>query len=301
MLEAQLHQGAKLLPKHFSGIINQPVIGNVYYVNSVTGSNSANNGLNPDAAFATLAAAVSAATANNNDIILLMPGHTETVTSSIAVSKAGLSIIGLGSGLRRPALTGSGTIDVINVTGANVLIENINFPAPLVDAQTADINIAAAGVTVRNTRHLGSVATENKVDIITITASGDDFLIEGVYMYNTVVDVVAAISVEGACSRGIIRNCVIQGTFSTSCIMDEATALLLTIENNRLKNTKTTGSCMTFTTGNSTGMASFNHCSGRDTTLANNVVAGTGMDFFENRATEQAALNGAILPAADTD
>lgn len=301
MIEAVLANGGKFHPKSFSGLLSLPVVGNIFYVHSTTGSNTANSGTTPDKPFATVAAAISAATANNNDVILVMPGHAETVTTAIAMSKAGVSLIGLGEGLRKPAITGNGTIDVINVTGANCLIENINFPAPLTDAATSDINIAAAGVTVRNTRHLGSVATENKVDIITITAAGDDFLIEGVKIYNTVVDCVAAISIEGACSRGVIRNCVIQGTFSTSCIMDEATALLLTIENNRLKNTKTTGSCMTFTTGNSTGVASFNHCSGRDTTIANNVVMGTGMDFFENRVTEQAALNGMILPAADSD
>lgn len=300
MIEAQFAQGAKLTPRQFSGIINSPVVGDIYYVHH-SGSNTLHNGLNPSTPFATLAAAISAATANNNDIILLMPGHAETTTASIALSKAGVSIIGVGEGLRIPAITGNGTIDVINVTGANCLIENINFPAPLTDAATSDINIAAAGVTVRNTRHLGSVATENKVDIITVTAAGDDFVIEKCKMYNTVVDCVSAISVEGACARGVIRDCVIQGQFSTAVLMDEATATLLTIQRNIFKNTKAATAVITFTTGNSTGVMSFNHLSGRHTTLASNIVAGTGMDFFENRLVEEAALNGAIAPTADAD
>lgn len=301
MIEAQLQAGAKFLPKSFAGLLNKAFYGDIIYVHASTGSDTANSGTTPDKPVATLAKAITLVTANNNDIIVLLPGHTETTTASIALSKAGVTILGVGDGLRMPAITGNGTIDVINVTGANCTIENVNFPAPLTDAATSDINIAAAGVTVRNTRHLGSVATENKVDIITVTSAGDDFLIEGVKMFNTVVDCVSAISVEGACARGVIRDCVIQGQFSTAVLMDEATATLLTIQRNIFKNTKAATAVITFTTGNSTGVMSFNHCSGRHTTIASNIVAGTGMDFFENRAVEEAALNGAILPAADSD
>ena len=301
MIEAALQHGAKLTPRQFSGILNVPVVGDVYYVHSGTGSNTAHNGLNPSTPFATVATAITAATANNNDVILIMPGHAETVTTAIGMSKAGVSLIGVGNGLRIPAITGNAAIDVINVTGANCLIENINFPAPLTDAATADINIAAAGVTIRNTRHLGSVATENKVDIITVTAAGDDFLIEGTKMYNTVVDCVAAISVEGACARGVIRNNVIQGQFSTGVLMDEATATLLTINDNVFKNTKAATAVVTFTTGNSTGVMHRNFCSGRHTTIASNIVPGTGMDFNQNFVVEEAALNGILIPVADAD
>lgn len=249
----------------------------------------------------TIAGALAACTASAGDVIYVMPGHAETVTSAITVSKAGVSIIGLGSGTLRPSITGNGTIDAINVTGANVVIENLQFPAPGTDNQTADINIAAAGVTVRNTYHIGSQTSKNKTDIITITADGHDFLIEGVNAYNTVVDCVSAISIEGAADRGVIRNCNIQGTFSTAVLMDEATGTLALIENNLFKNTKAATAVVTFTTGNTTGVMRFNHLSGRHTTIASNLVAGTGMDFFENRIVEEAALNGAVLPAADTD
>jgi hypothetical protein len=44
-----------------------------------------------------------------------------------------------------------------------------------------------------------------------------------------------------------------------------------------------------------------NRCSGRHTTIASNIVPGTGMDFFENYVVEEAALNGIIIPVADAD
>ncbi len=249
----------------------------------------------------TIAAAITSAVASRGDVILVAPFYTETVTAAITVGKAGLSIIGLGSGMARPQITGNGTIDVFDVTAANVTIENFIFPAPGTDDQTSDINVGAAGCTIRNTYHIGSTTSKNKTDIITVATGGDDLLVEGVRCYNTVVDCVSWLSLEAAVARPVIRDCVVQGQFSTGALMDEATATLATIQRNVLKNTKAATAVVTFTTGNTTGVMSFNHISGRHTTIASNVVAGTGMDFFENRVVEEAALNGAILPAADTD
>lgn len=256
--------------------------------------------LPPGKVFSTLALGLAALTANRGDRLFVLPGYTETVTTAITVSKAGASIIGLGNGNARPQITGNGTIDIFNVTGNNVLIENLAFPAPETDDQTADINVSGAGVTIRGTSHIGSQTSKNKTDIITVASGADDLVIEGIRVYNTVVDAVSAISLEAAVARAIIRDCVIMGTFSTAAIMDEALATLALIERNALKNTKTTGAVVNFT-NNSTGMLRFNHMSGRNTTLASNVVAGSGMDFFENRVTEEAALNGAVIPAADSD
>lgn len=250
--------------------------------------------------FSSIATALAACTASRGDRVLVMPGYTETVTSALTMSKIGVSLIGLG-GENRPVITGNGTIDVINVTAAGCTIENLAFAGPLTDAQTSDINVAAAKCTIRNTYHIGSVATENKTDIITVASGGDDLLVEGVRCYNTVVDCVSFLSLEAAVARPVIRDCVVQGTFSTAVLMDEATATLATIQRNILKNTKSATAVVTFTTGNTTGVMSFNHISGRHTTLASNVVTGTGMDFFENRVVEEAQLNGAISPAADTD
>lgn len=251
--------------------------------------------------FSSVATALAACVASRGDRVYLMPGYTETITTALAMSNIGVSLIGLGGARNRPVLTGNGAIDVINVSAAGCTIENIAFAAPLTDAQTSDINVAAAKCTIRNTYHLGSVATENKTDIITVATGGDDLLVEGVEAYNTVVDCVSFLSLEAAVARPVIRNCVVQGTFSTAVLMDEATATLATIRDNIFKNTKSATAVITFTTGNTTGVMAFNQLSGRHTTLASNFVIGTGMDVFENRVVEEAALNGAVIPVADTE
>lgn len=249
----------------------------------------------------TIDLAVTAVTASRNDMVYVEPGYTETVTAVKTLSKARFSLIGLGYGTARPTITGNGTIDALNLTGANITVENIRFAAPLTDEQTADINVAAAGCVIRNTFHLGSVGTENKTDIITVASGGNDLLVEGVRAYNTVVDCVSWLSLEAAVARAEIRGCSIMGQFSTGALMDEATATLAYIHHNVFKNTKAATAVVTFTTGNSTGVMSENFCSGRHTTIASNVVAGTGMDFHENYVVEEAALNGLYIPAQDAD
>lgn len=294
-----LKNGFKLSVQDILGV-GLPAFNNMYFVHAGTGSN-ANQGLETDAPFSTLDYAIGQCVASKGDMIVMLPGHAETVTAAIAADVAGIQIVGIGEGLLRPAITGSGTIDVISVSAANVLIENINFPAPLVDAATADINVAAAGCIIRNTRHIGSTGSENKVDIITVAAGGDDLLVEGTRAYNTVVDCVAWLSLEAAVARPVIRYNTVMGTFSTAILMDEDTATLCHIHNNSFKNTKTTGNVATFTTGNSTGIMEDNFLSGRNTTIASNLVEGTGMDFNNNKVVEQAALSGLLEPAVDAE
>jgi hypothetical protein len=302
MLEAQLNQGMRLLPKHFEGGLDlRSFYGNVYYVRSGNGSNTANNGLTPSSAFATVAGALGSVTTLNDDVIVVLPGHAETVTTAIAASKAATSIIGLGSGLRRPAITGNAAIDVINITGANVLIDNLYFPAPGTDAQTADINVAAAGAVIRNTRHIGSFTSVNKVSFITIATGGDDLLIDGMRTYNTVVDVVIGIAIEAAVARFELKNSFISGDFSTGALTDAAvTATLAHIHHSTFKNTKAATAVLDFT-GNSTGIVEDCFVSGRHTTLASNIVEGSGMDFNNVKVVEQPALNGLLHPDADAD
>ena len=56
--------------------------GDVYFVNSATGTDSAGNGQNPDAPFATLAYAVAQVTSGQGDVIYVMPGHAENIAAA---------------------------------------------------------------------------------------------------------------------------------------------------------------------------------------------------------------------------
>lgn len=114
--------GMPILPG--AGLI-PPTTGSVFFVSSGTG-NSGNLGTDSGQPFATISQAISACTANKGDVVIVMPGHAETVAAAggITVNKAGVSIIGLGSGTLRPTLTFSATASTSAVSAANVTMRN---------------------------------------------------------------------------------------------------------------------------------------------------------------------------------
>ena len=100
--------------------------GSIFWVDSEAGSDAYNGTRNFP--FATIDYAISRCTANNGDIILVKPGHAETLTAAAAIliDVAGIAIIGLGSGADRPKLTFSTSTDAsVSITAAGVTIERI--------------------------------------------------------------------------------------------------------------------------------------------------------------------------------
>lgn len=86
--------------------------------------------------FSTVAYALSRCTANAGDIVMVKPGHAETIAdaTTLALNKAGVAIVGLGSGSTRPTFTFTTAATAnIPVTAANVSIQNCIFVANFVD------------------------------------------------------------------------------------------------------------------------------------------------------------------------
>src|SRR3990172_1096694 len=116
--------------------------GNIYFVHNTNGSDG-NEGTSPDVPWKTVDYAIGNCTADQGDIIVLMPGHAET-TTAIAIDVAGISIVGLGNGRNRPTLTATtGASDLLDVTVANVRIENIRLVGAA-SGCTSLISLAAA-------------------------------------------------------------------------------------------------------------------------------------------------------------
>ena len=144
-----------------------PILGTygaeVFWVDSNNGSNG-NNG-NERTPFATLNGAMSKATANKNDIIMLKAGHAEDVADATTqvCDKAGVSVIGLGHGTNAPTFTYTATGGSFELDAANTYIHNLRFLAS-VSAVVVGMNVDAANVTVDGC-------------VWNYDATGDDFLI----------------------------------------------------------------------------------------------------------------------------
>ena len=116
----------------FAVIDKSLTTGNIWWVDSgsTTGADSAGYGRNPDAPFLTWDYAISSGSANNGDIIYLMPGHAETYTTTGAknvFNVAGIKTIGLGTGADRPTFTFSHTGATQTISANGVWIENVLF------------------------------------------------------------------------------------------------------------------------------------------------------------------------------
>jgi len=136
--------------------------GNVYFVSSGTGA-AGNSGETPQSPVDTIQGAINKCTASNNDWVMVMPGHAESVAAQIDFNKAGVTVWGLGNGNLRPTLTNITTAaDIIDVSAANMMLANVIFAFSTIDTTSADVNVDAAGFTLLNTRHHGSTTSSNK-------------------------------------------------------------------------------------------------------------------------------------------
>lgn len=174
--------------------------------------------------FATIDYAVGKCTASRGDIIMVMPGHVETVTAAagLALDVAGVAVIGLGQGaLRAKVNLTTATTATVAISAASVSMYNILFTGGIDDIASV-IVVSAADVTLKNCEYR-DVTGQAQLAILT-TASADRMLIEG-FVHNGAAAAggVSSIALVGGDSI-VIRDFKIVGNFSTSAIDIKTTA-----------------------------------------------------------------------------
>lgn len=124
-------------------VVSHP--GQVFWVsNSSVLSLNARNGSNGNdgsynSPFSTIAYALTRCTANRGDIIMVKPGHAETISAAagLVLSVAGVAIVGLGYGSLRPTITlDTANTASITLTANNVTIHNFLFVANFLNIAT---------------------------------------------------------------------------------------------------------------------------------------------------------------------
>lgn len=181
--------------------------GAVHWVDSVSGSNS-NPGTESEP-LATLAQAITNATASNGDIILIKSGHTETLSGSVSISKAGLKIFGIGSGSAAPNFGVSAAVDALNISANDVEINNLYFVAGTTTSNTARINVDARNAKIKNCTFLCGQYDQST---ITLTANAIDCEIRNCTMTVSANGPDYGVIVESAGAHGLeITDCTFNG------------------------------------------------------------------------------------------
>jgi hypothetical protein len=203
-----------------------PTTGNIFFVDS--GASSGGNGLSPEAAVLTIDAAIGLCTANNGDIIVVMEGHAESVVGAagIAADVAGVTIVGLGRGRKRPVITfTTSTAASFDISAASVHVENLVFVNGI-DAQTAMINISAADVTIKGCEiQTGDATTQAVLGILTTDVAR--IRIEGNHIHGLVTaGTTSQISIVGGDSH-VIKDNLLFGACGTAGNIAAATTASL--------------------------------------------------------------------------
>ena len=166
--------------------ITQSHPGQVYWVSNATptlpgqiGGSDGNPGTF-NAPFSTLEFAITSCTANRGDIIFIKPGHAETISSATALAfdVAGVAIVGLGAGTKRPTFTlGTAATTTIAVSADNVSISNCRFIGNFLSITACFTVAAAAYFTIDNCSFTDTSAILGFLSAVKTTVStNSDFL-----------------------------------------------------------------------------------------------------------------------------
>lgn len=286
-----------------------PIAPRYFWVSSDYGSDG-----NPgtfDQPYATIGRALTAVGSQHKvgDTIVLMAGHSETITGAggIACSTADVNIVGLGVGTSRPTfLMDGGTTVTVTVTAANVAWSNVVFSAGHADIVTC-FNITSTGCTLTAVDFKDNTTAENW--LTPIKATGADNTADGLTVVGCRWYSIDAACVEFIEVTGNIDSLTVSDNFV--CVSGTACPLVLTagakvitnglIARNRSQIANTSGDILIDNGGaTNTGLVCDNYIGNLDTTGPQAIGAATGMQFFANYSTSTSTLSGGINPVADT-
>lgn len=290
--------------------------GKVFWVNNSSvlaeGGISGSNG-NPGTyqkPFSTIDYAVGRCKAGRGDIIMVMPGHVETITAADAIllDVAGVCVIGLGVGTLMPRIDFNNTAATVGVSADNVSILGIHFRA-LISAVVVGVNVKADadGVTIENCLFSAETAGTDEFNHSIRFVDGN----ARCAVRNCVIDMgiagaVAGIHLDADTAFMVIENNVIRGDYSTANIVGDTTlSTNILIKNNLLENgiggDLGTEPGIELLTG-TTGTIADNYIVCNLATKAASVVADTCM-LFNNYYNEDVsgAATGGIIGTASAD
>ena len=222
--------------------------GKVFWVNGSTalapggvGGSNSNDGTY-QRPFATIDYAVGQCTANRGDIIMVMPGHSETISSatSLVLDVAGVAVIGLGSGSLRPDLNFSNTAGSVEIDAADVTLYNLTLTAD-VSAVVVGVNVDAAGATIDSCEFRYNATGDDFKTMIDVDAVADCVINNCTFHAEEAAGCEEAIRIDTA-TRAKITNCHFTGDFTDGAIIGEGAASTgIRISDNYIYNSDTTG------------------------------------------------------------
>jgi len=177
--------------------------------------------------FATIDYAVGRCTGSRGDIIMVMPGHVETISAanSLDLDVAGVAVIGLGVGTLMPRLDYTVAAGEVAIAADNVTLHNLNFHANVPDVLIGlDIEDGVDYATVSGCLFdVETTGTDEFAECITLANNNTGCKIVGNIMEMGLGNAVTAIFMTADTHRTQILDNVITGDYSTANVMGDTT------------------------------------------------------------------------------
>lgn len=282
----------------------------------VTGDKGGSNG-NPGtqaAPFATLAYALTRCTSARGDIIIIKPGHAESITAAagIAIATSGVAIIGLGQGALRPTFTFT-TANTATITVAvdNVSFTNCVFVANFLSIATCFSLSTAKNFTLQSCQFTDTSAILNFLNCVTTTGGANTA--DGLTVLDTSWNGLGTTSVNSfILSANTIdsadweRNNIKLARTATAAILATMTAGILTnlkcLDNTVIsqQTAETGGGLINVGGTTSTGIVANTRQATLTTATDIIVTTNVGLVFFNNLKTGVITTSGFLQPVADS-
>jgi hypothetical protein len=253
----------------------------VAYVRS-TGVQSGDLSPVADLLVATIAAGVARCRSGMNDIVVVLPGHTETVTTTLFTPVVGAQIVGAGmpGASNAPNVTLSATAATIALSAANMSIIGLNINSATAGVLLG-INVTAAGVTL-----------------------ADNFI-----SFTGALGANPLISVTGAANFTMVNNHIVANCTDPIVEVTGAGSSNFVIERNKLRQAQGTSGGVSVSIADTAGISGFACYNLTMTASAQTAPAGgitlagvtaNEVGVFENYTLDTAAGSGYLGPATAT-
>lgn len=291
------------------GYITSPNGGQIFYVDS----GGVRDGFLDDIAsqlYTTLGAALNVCRANRGDTIIVLPQHSESVTTT-PTFVAGVSIIGVGNGAERPAFRWTATSSQWAVTVNNVFFQNLHLQMEGANGVVKAVNLTGTDCTITGcdietasgAALKATIAIEIGSGAHRTTIAGNNF--RGTATHNS-TDV---IKVVGATVPDAVRiednEFVCSATAANGMIHFTVAALNSRVLRNYMYNTHTSSTaCIVYDAVACDGLCADNYMAvlNNGTASSQGVTFGAGalIKAFQNYCDDEAAKSAILAPVAAT-
>ena len=278
-----------------------------FFVDGTNGS-AAGDGLTWATAVSTITLALAKCTANKGDIIWVAPWHAETISAAagLVLNKAGVTVIGLGTGTLRPTITlGTAITADIDVTAANTAIKNFRFISAFADINFI-FDLDAKNFTLEDCDFLDSATDKNCV--VYIDCDDTDNACDGLTARRcTAISPDVAndhfIAAVGDIDRLTVEDCYLNlGVAAGEAIIEASTGKDFTnciVRNNVFLRLNTANVIAMESDTDANSGVIYNNLVGTADTDGATPFDVTGARLFNNYQAGVSDASGLLLPAAD--